>query len=386
MLRAGGLAAWATIAAACTSAKPTPSKTVPNPSPPVGSAGSGPTTAPAPSSSVSASSAPVVNLGGQHVATKAAISAGDARRFAPIINGHWRGAWRDTSGGSGTSDLVIAIDVRRRTVRATVEVAGPILGGTSTVLPVTYEVDLLGFALNAPAWNVSSPQLGKVAVTADGGVSLTATATQVPDHPEIAKIDISGTRLGRRVDGRYTITGSDGSTTTGTIAWASGPQRATPADPNDTKFNSIADVMSGKYAASFGTPSQLSAAMGRKTQLPVANGGRIAYTPGIDVSNATATTADGELVIQYSVYRGSSARSTAQFWKRQLMNQPDVHGPWQAAFYQPGFATLYAYRGNRVLTVNITQTVGAKHPPTADALLPRVLAVAKVLAPQLNSR
>ncbi len=49
-------------------------------------------------------------------------------------------------------------------------------------------------------------------------------------------------------------------------------------------------------------------------------------------------------------------------------------------------ATLYAYQGSRVLMVNITQTVQAKHPPTGAALQRKVLAVAKLMMPELNSR
>ena len=84
---------------------------------------------------------------------------------------------------------------------------------------------------------------------------------------------------------------------------------------------------------------------------------------------------------------GASAALTATFWHNELSNQPAVHGPWAAAFFQsPGVATLYAYQGSRVLIVNITPTVQAKHPLTGAALQPKVLAVAKVLMPQLNSR
>jgi hypothetical protein len=391
LLRAGGLGALAAIAAACSSSTPSRRTTTAASPTATGTHPATAATSPAASSTGSSTASStavatgrVVDLGARHVAAGQAIAAADARRFGPLIGGRWRGAWRDTTGASGTSDLLIAVDARHRTVRATIDVAGPILGAGSSLAPVTYEIDLLGFAVDAVAWTITSPQLGKVVATAGGGTTLTATATNVPDHTDVATIDISGTRLGKRVDGRYTITRHDGTKTTGTMAWAAGSQRATAADPKSTAFNSPGDVMSGQYAASFATASQLSAAMRRATLAPIANGGRIGYAPGIDVSDANAFTADGELVIQYSVYRGVSAARTAAFWHGELLNQPNVHGPWTAAFFQG--PTLYAYKGSRVLIVNITQTVQAKHPPTAAAVPPMVLAVAKALMPSLNSR
>jgi hypothetical protein len=367
-LQAGGLGALAGLAAACSSSTSTRHPSL----------GAGGSTTRVPPSDPRPSGARVVELGARHVAAGDVISRADARRFAPLIGGRWRGAWRDSSGGSGTSDLLIAVDAVHRSIRATVDVGGPILGAGSPLAPTTYEIDLLGFALDAASWTVTSPQLGRVVVTADGGVSLTATATDVPGHPEIAKIDITGTRLGRRVDGRYTITGTDGNKTTATMAWTSGGQRAAPPDPTSTTADSTGDVLSGQYAAGFGTAAALSAAVGRATHAALPNGGKIGYAPGIDISNANAATADGELVVQYSVYRGSSPARTADFWHTLLSGQPAVSGPWTAAFFQlPG--TLYAYRGSRILMVNITPTVQAEHPPTSSALQPEVLAVAKAL-------
>jgi hypothetical protein len=391
LLRAGGLGTLAAIAAACSSSTPsrhtsvatsaTATSAPPSTAPPSTAASS-----PAASSSALPTGR-VVDLGARHVAAGDAISAADARRFGPLIGGRWRGTWRDTAGGSGTSDLLIAVDPRHRTVRATIDVGGSILGNGSSLAPITYEIDLLGFAKDAAAWTLTSPQLGKVVATAGGGTTLAATATEIPGHRDIAAIDITGTRVGKRVDGRYTITGHDGTKTTGTMAWTSDGQRGVATDPKSTAFNSISDVMGGQYAASFGTGSELSAAMRRETLTAIANGGRIGYQAGIDVSDANAFTADGELVIQYSVYRGASAVRTAAFWHGELSNQPRVRGPWTAAFFQgPGAPTLYAYRGSRVLIVNITPTVHAKHPPAGDTLQPMVLAVAKALMPKLNSR
>lgn len=329
----------------------------------------------------------VVVLGGASVPAASQISVADARRFAPLATGRWKGGWRDTTGRSGTSDVAIAVNPMTLKATATVAIDGPILGGAA--LPtVTYDVDLRSYAKDAPAWTVQSPQLGAISATADGGVSLTAGCTQVPGHAEIASIAITGTRLGQRADGRYTISHHDGSTIVGTIAWTSGATRALPQDPANTADNSNADIMSGSYAASFATAAQLSAAMGRPTPAPAPNGGRLFYAPGIDVSNATTTTADGQLFIQYSVYRGHTAQQTATFWQQQLLGQPTVPGPWTAAFFQsPATPTLYAYTGSRLLLIQIGPTVAATGSPPPNASLQALcLAVAKIIVPQLNAR
>ncbi len=324
-------------------------------------------------------------LGGPHVAAAGQISKSDVARFGPLANGHWQGGWRDTKGRSGTSDVTIAINPLTLKAKATVDFHGPILGGDS-LAPVTYDVDLLSYAKDAPSWIVHSPQLGDVTATADGGVSLTGSCTNIPGHADIGDIAVKGSRLGGRVDGRYTITMKDGSTTTGTIAWGHGAGRAQPRDPADTAQNSLQDIMTGDYAASFGTAALLTAAMGRPTQAALANGGRIYFAPGINVSNALAMTADGNLVVQYSIYRGSAA-DVAKFWQQNYPHANPIPGPWTEAVVSNGVPPLYAYSGGRVLQISVGPTVNAKGAPLGfEEAYNRTIALAKALMPQLNKR
>ena len=164
-------------------------------------------------------SAQVTSLGTRHVAGDV-VKQSDAQRFAPMVNGSWAGAWRDDAGRSGTTDVTLAVDPVRLKARGTLTFDGPLLDG-ATVPPATYEIDLLGFARDAASWTVVTPQFGAAAVTADGGVNATASCHDIPGAPG-ARLEMTGTRLGGRVDVRYTITDGSGKKTVGTAAWGKG--------------------------------------------------------------------------------------------------------------------------------------------------------------------
>jgi hypothetical protein len=268
----------------------------------------------------------------------------------------------------------------RLKARGTLTFDGPILAG-APVPPATYQVDLLGFARSAASWAFVTPQFGSAAVTADGGVNATATCHDLPGAAG-STLQMTGTRLGGRVDVRYTITDGNGKKTTGTAAWGKGSVRATPADPSNTKHDSFGDVLSGAFATDFLTAIDLSKAFGRPMKLPIDNGGRVGYDVGVDASNTYAETVDGFLRVDLRVFRGTSAAIVAAFWKKQLLGQPNVAGPWKAAFFQaPGYAAFYSWVGNLVFLTQVGQTVaGAKHVPTAKMLTHESLAVAAAVA------
>lgn len=326
-----------------------------------------------------------VAIGGRHVGTAGQITKSDIARFGPLANGHWQGAWRDTSGRSGTSDVLISINPLTFKAKTTVLFRGPILGGVP-LEAVTYDVDLLSYDKTAPTWLVRSPQLGDVTATADGGDSLTGLCLNVPGHADIASIAVRGTRLGSHAAGRYTITMRDGRTTKGTIAWSIVGQRAQPTDPNDDSFNAITDILSGEYAASFATSQQLTTAIGRPTLAPLPNGGRVAYAPGIDISNARALTTDGRLVLQYSVLRGSLA-AIAKYWHQNYPGPSTVTGPWTAAVFLNSTPPLYSYSGARILQVGVLPSANATGPSPQPAELSNdSVAVSRLIMPQLNAR
>jgi hypothetical protein len=365
------LACSAWVMAACSSrsrrsgaAATSPIRVVPAPTTTTGA----PTTSqPAASQSSTVASPPptastqVTDLGTAHVAGDV-VTPADARRFAPLVNGSWVGAWRDDSGRSGTTDVTLAVDPVRLKARGTLTFDGPLLNG-ATVPPATYEIDLLGFARDAASWPVVTPQFGTAAVTADGGVNATASCHGIPRAPG-ARLEMTGTRLGSRVDVRYTITDATGRKTKGTAAWGKGSERATPQDPRKTKHDSYADILSGAYATDFLEGIDLDKAMGRPMKPPILNGGRVQIYAGIDVSNTYAETVDGFARIDLQVYRANSAATAAAWWKQNLQEQPLVPGPWKAAFFQqPAYPVFYCWIGTLVFIITEGQTVaGVKHP------------------------
>ena len=308
-----------------------------------------------PPSAQPTTSAQVTELGTHHVAGDV-VKEADAQRFAPLVNGSWAGAWRDDAGRSGTTDVTLAVDPMRLKARGTLTFDGPLLAGV-TVPPATYEIDLLGFARDAASWTVVTPQFGTIAATGDGGVNASASCQDIPGVPG-ARLEMTGTRLGGRVDVRYTITGAAGKKTVGTAAWGKGSVRATPQDPRNTKHDSYADVLSGAYATDFLANIDLSKAMSRPMKAPILNGGRIQIYAGIDVSNTYAETVDGFLRVDLQVYRSNSAATAASWWKQNLQKQPLVAGPWKAGFFQaPNYPVFYFMVNELVFIVTVGRTV-----------------------------
>lgn len=264
----------------------------------------------------------MTSLGSHHVSGDV-VNLADARRFGPLVNGSWAGAWRDDAGRSGTSDVTLAVDPVRLKARGTLTFDGPLLAG-----------------------------------------------------------EMTGTRVGGRVAVRYTITDAGGRMTKGTAAWAKGSVRATPQDPRKTVHDSPADIESGLYATDFFTAIDLSKAVGRPMKPPIDNGGRIAYDVGIDVANTYAETVDGFLRTDLRVYRARSAAAATAFWKKQLLHQPDVPGPWKAGFFQaPHYAVFYSWVGNLVFITSVGPTVaGAKRIPPSATLVRDCQAVAAAVA------
>ena len=330
-------------------------------------------------------SARVTSLGTRHVAGDV-VKQSDAQRFAPMVNGSWAGAWRDDSGRSGTSDITLAVDPVRLKARGTLTFDGPLLAG-ATVPPATYEIDLLGFARDAASWTIVTPQFGTAAVTADGGVNANASCHDIPGAPG-ARLEMTGTRLGGRVDVRYTITDAGGKKTVGTAAWGKGSVRPTPQDPRNTKHDSFGDVLSGAYAADFLENIDLSKAMSRPMKAPILNGGRIQIYAGIDVSNTYAETVDGFARIDLQVYRSNSPATTKTFWKQNLQKQPNLPGPWKAAFFQrPTYPVFYCWIGDLVFIITVGQTVaGIKHELSVATRARDCKAVATAVAGFVASR
>ncbi len=106
------------------------------------------------------------------------------------------------------------------------------------------------------------------------------------------KVDVTASYLeGRGANMTYQCTLHDGSTTLGAVRWSRNGD-AVPTLPSSASLGFEAFVH-GDYAASLSTPAELAAAVGRDIGPLTANGGRVGYAPGVDVSNTRAETASG---------------------------------------------------------------------------------------------
>lgn len=312
--------------------------------------------------STAATSSNVV-VGGAHVPASEAISASDAARIAAEVNGRWLGSWRDSAGGSGTGDVAIALDPRTRTARATVAFTGPLLG--SAIATQTYQVDLMSFVLASDSYAVTSPQFGRLTIVPGGATSASASATRIPDHPEIAGIDIRAARTAQRVDVSYTIRHVDGRTVTGTMAWGNGRRVAAAALPSAGTAPNPVDVQTGAFAADLLTAKALTTIFGTPFPAPTSNGGRLGYQAGIDTSNAASSTSALEL--DYTIYVGHSPAATAAFWRNQLQSFPAIAGTWRAAFWYDEIATLYVFATDtRALIVHLVPLGSSAGPSPAE--------------------
>ena len=220
--------------------------------------------------------------------------------------------------------------------------------------------------LSAPSYAISGPQFGRVMIVPSGGLSATAVAHAVPEHPEIAKVTVDGSRVAQRVDVTYAITHANGRIVNGAIAWTANGERAAPSPlPTTHSAPNSAGIQSGAYAASLLTASDLSSIFGHSFPAPTANGGRLEYDNGIDVSNATAAAAGYE--INYSVYIGATPTATASFWKKQGLGAANISGSWKDAFWLSTVATLYVYATDtRTLLIQIQQPNATTAPTTTQ--------------------
>ncbi|HZZ96620.1 MAG TPA: hypothetical protein VFE19_06390 [Jatrophihabitantaceae bacterium] len=375
-----GLLGAAAVLTACGGSprRDTSTASSPNPTPP----GPGPATSPPASGPASSPASAVAHLGGAEVPANKALDAADAKRLARLVNGHWRGSWHDEAQRSGTADVTIALNAARRRATATFAFTGDLLG--SPVATQGYDVDLLAFVLRADEWHVTTPQFGAVTIAPGGVGSATATATSIDGHPEIASVQLIGTRIGARVDVSYTIKQTSGSTVKGTMSFsARGDRPAAPALTTPGGAPAPGDVQSGAYAASLVTGTQLSRLAGVPLPDPRSNGGRLEYATGIDISNAQAIKHD--LDVDYSVLLGHSAALTSAFWKTtrdSLGDAPPVAGPWLDARWYASNATLYVHATpTRMLTVRFIELSGGASSTSAEHV---AAAIARGLTNVLN--
>jgi hypothetical protein len=322
---------------------------------------------------------PPVTVRGATVPVADQITIADAKRYVPLFGGRWLGAWHDSTGASGTSDVSARVNALRRSVGITVAATGNLL--TAPVAPESYTLNLAGYSRDAASWRAQSPQVGDIVLTGEGGTDFTATITTVP-QPSIHSIDVQATRAGGRVDLAYTLNLVNGSPIHGAMAWAKGTTRATPGPIGGGSAATPVTIQSGTFAAGLLTASDLSKATGTRFGAPVANGGRLLYDHGVNVSNGTAKSVDQKLDVQYSVFICDSSADANAFWhKESAQHLPPVAGPWRSGFFQTTIPTMYAFTGRYVVTVQIVNLAGTTSDQRSAAI-----AVAKALVRNLPAK
>jgi len=347
----------------------------------------GPAGTTAPSNSTGPGSPATFTLNGPAQPTSKRITRAALTRFRDQYAGTWSGAWVEDGGRRGTAEASIALDVVRRVATCTVAFDGPLLGGQSPE-PTTYVVGVDQYDSTSEHAVATSPQLGRIEVTIDGFGHLQLRATEIPGHREIASVDIRAIVTPSAANITYTINETNGTTQRGALAAAKGSTR--PAFPSLEQASSATAFVSGDYAASLITAATATRLLGQPCKTPEANGGRIAYAPGINVSNARVETVADSLngsgaVIQYSIYQAPDAAAMRTFFQRYAGYRTVPNLGDAAAAYPSGTTSitiLDVRKGRNNLDLNIVGGRNYQQPPPAqnEALY---LAVARAILSRL---
>jgi len=312
----------------------------------------------------------MVSLSGPAQPVAKQFTADQLTRFRDRYAGSWAGSWAEEGGREGTADVSVVLDVSGRVATCTVAFSGPLLGGPPPPT-TTYVVSVDQYDASSENASAKTPQLGDVTIMVQGFGKVTLQATNISGHPDIDSIQINASAdTPTTASSAYTIRHRSGLTERGAVSFAKGSQR--PAVPSPTQAGAQSDFRSGAYAAGLVTADELTAALGEPIPAPEANGGKVEFAPGIDVSNAAATTTSGDIYVQYSVFRGRDASSTAAYW-HLYDPEPQVTGlgdQARAHILSAGtpYFELYVLKGNQVLRLQLSFVDSTRSAAQANAL------------------
>jgi hypothetical protein len=165
------------------------------------------------------------------------------------------------------------------------------------------------------------------------------------------------------------------------------PQLATPAASTasgSAQPDTIGNFINGVYAASLLTTDEVSAALGRPVLPLTENGGRLAYSPGIDVSNAYTNAKDGSERLDIQVYRATDAAAARTFMTKylQLPNvtpDPAFAGLGDVAYFETASGKLYVLSGREIVGIAVQG-----HGPSPTDIVAATKHVAAIIAPRLR--
>ena len=261
-------------------------------------------------------SATTINASGKKLAPSARSTAAELASERRNVNGTWLGSWRDDKDRRGNIDGIFDIDVDKRSIDFTLKLDGPFLGATAPTT-TTYHIDADALAKDPEDLPLTSPLVGDFDLQFLGFREFQITATHVAGHPDITSFVVKGAWEG--LDSgtmNYTVEGTGDAAGRGTVAWKRGGPRAIAPKPGDV--NDITSFLQGDYAASLIHTDEATRILGQPCKPPEANGGKLNYRAGINISNARVDTIADILkgtgaAIQYSIYRAHDTNSMDTF-------------------------------------------------------------------------
>ena len=305
------------------------------------------------------------------------MSDDDLRALVGNYGGTWLGSWADDTGASGRGQIGVAIEQAARIATIDVAYEGPIVLGDSPA-PATYRFPIDGFVNVPEEFSIPTAGYGDVEVSIDGFGQSRLVSSNVHGHPEITMIELK-TVFGPvgRAALTYTINETSGAAVHGAIAFARSGDR--PPKPSATIESPEVSLLTGDTAAALTTAAELTAATGQQIGAPQPNGGKADYAPGVTASNGTAKSADGGVIVQWTLFRGMDLASIQAYWHVYDSNTP-VPGLGDDAKTYGGLDLLYVLRGTDVLSLQIIDS-SKKGSARGD----ETLAVAQSMLPRMGS-
>jgi hypothetical protein len=325
------------------------------------------------SSTAPTSASETVTLGGSAVAPSHRFDA-HALQTAQRYAGTWMGSWVDDAGSRGTFDVIGTVDAAARVVTVKVAVTGRLFGGPAPSA-VTYRVKLDSYAADADAWQANTPQFGSARYDTSSRV---ITFTDLPGHPDIASVNVE-TQLGDR-DATMAIHVLTRSGSTSRAAVALSRDRRPPT-PSLAAAGGEAEFVHGDYAANLVTQAELAAAFGRAAEPAESNGGNPAFGSGLQTSNGRATSADGHLIVQWTVYRSTTLAGARAYFALNTPVATAVSGLGDAAQTVNGALQVLRYR--EVIQLSVLDTTSAV---TAAALSAMSRQLVVSMLPRMTQR
>jgi hypothetical protein len=157
-----------------------------------------------------------------------------------------------------------------------------------------------------------------------------------------------------------------------------------PAASASAQPDTIGNFINGAYATQLISTDEVTAALGRLALPLTENGGRLAYSPGIDVSNALTNAKDGSEQLTIQVYRAGDAAAARTFLRTfiqlpHVTPDPAFAGLGDVAYFETVSGTLYVLSGREIVAIKV-QGQGLSATDSVNASKH----VAAIIAPRLR--